>query len=206
VQCRIVDLSLEGCRVRTLERFPTGAGVHVEVTFKVKGIAFRFGGAIQWMDGRNSFGIHFVGVPWRRREELVEVLGEVEADIAATATKEAAVQLAAEQQAAAEGVAEELGKEKTRPPPEVTPTGLKKRLRRNAPSENAESPRNRTRQPYKAIARPKMLSREEELLKSTGAQGNATRNETNKGIAFLETPFGLRVLLRPWPVKGDFDR
>jgi hypothetical protein len=51
-----------------------------------------------------------------------------------------------------------------------------------------------------------MLSREEELLKSTGAQGNATRNETNKGIAFLETPFGLRVLLRPWPVKGDFDR
>jgi|ERR1019366_8889440 hypothetical protein len=51
VQCRIVDLSLEGCRVRTLERFPTGAGVHVEVTFKVKGIAFRFGGAIQWMGG-----------------------------------------------------------------------------------------------------------------------------------------------------------
>jgi hypothetical protein len=39
---------------------------------------------------------------------LVEVLGEVEADIAATAAKEAAVKLAAEQQTAAEGVAEEV--------------------------------------------------------------------------------------------------
>jgi hypothetical protein len=96
VQCRIVDLSLEGCRVSNIARFPTGPGVHVEVTFKVNGIAFRFGGSVQC-----GLGIHFVGVNQPRREELAEVLDEVEGDAAVRAAKEAAEKLAAELKAAA---------------------------------------------------------------------------------------------------------
>jgi len=108
--CRIMDLSLEGCRMSTVARFPAGLGVRVELTFSVNGIVFRFGGAVRWTDGRSSVGIQFVGVTARRIGELAEVLGEVEEDLAAKAGREAAERLAAKEQSAAErakqGVAE----------------------------------------------------------------------------------------------------
>ncbi|MDR3752142.1 MAG: PilZ domain-containing protein [Terracidiphilus sp.] len=102
MECRILDLSLEGCRMRTGDRFHGGIGVRVEVAFKVNGIAFRFSGVIRWTDGRHLAGIHFVDVAMRRREALVEVLDEVEAANAAKAAREAADRLAAEQQAEAQ--------------------------------------------------------------------------------------------------------
>jgi hypothetical protein len=106
ISCRIVDLSLSGCRLRTQERFLAGMMVRVEAAFKVRGLVFRFSGVTQWTDGRHLVGIRFVDVPMRRREELVEALGEVEAEIAAKAAKhaveeQAAAQLAAERQDAA---------------------------------------------------------------------------------------------------------
>lgn len=98
LSCRIVDLSLNGCRIRTKERFPAGTKVRVEVTFKVRGLAFRFCGMTQWTDGRNLVGIRFVDVPARRKVDLVEAIGEVETESAA---KQAAEKLVAEQEAAA---------------------------------------------------------------------------------------------------------
>ena len=102
LQCRIMDLSLEGCRMQTRERYPAGLGVRVELTFRVNGIVFRFCGAVRWTDGGNSVGIQFVGVSSRRIGELAEVLGEVEEDLAAKAAREAAEKLAGEEREAAE--------------------------------------------------------------------------------------------------------
>jgi c-di-GMP-binding flagellar brake protein YcgR len=98
VSCRIVDISLSGCRLRTKERFTAGSMVSVEVAFKVRGLAFRFSGTTQWTDGRNLVGIRFTGVSARRREDLVEALSEVEAENAAKAAQQAAeMQVAAPQ-------------------------------------------------------------------------------------------------------------
>jgi hypothetical protein len=80
VSCRIVDIGLNGCRICTQERFTAGILIRVEVTFKVRGFAFRFSGVTQWTDGRHLLAIRFVDVPVRRREELVEALCEVEAE------------------------------------------------------------------------------------------------------------------------------
>jgi len=99
MECRILDLSLEGCRMHTRERFRGGIGVRVEVTFKVNGLAFRFSGVTRWTDGQNLMGIHFVDVALRRREALAEVLDEVDAAHAAKAAKQEAEKLAAERQA-----------------------------------------------------------------------------------------------------------
>lgn len=104
--CRVIDLSLEGCRMNTIARYPAGLGVRVELTFSVNGIVFRFGGAVRWTDGRNAVGIQFVGISPRRIGELAEVLGEVEEDLAVKAAREAAEKLAAEAQAAAARAAE----------------------------------------------------------------------------------------------------
>jgi c-di-GMP-binding flagellar brake protein YcgR len=94
LSCRVVDISLNGCRIRTQERFTAGILVRVEVTFKVRGFAFRFSGVTQWTDGRHLLGIRFVDVPARRREELVEALCEVEAENAAKAAQKLDTQAA----------------------------------------------------------------------------------------------------------------
>jgi len=107
LRCRIIDLSLEGCRTRTRERYPAGLGVRVELIFRVNGIVFRFCGAVRWTDGLNSVGIQFVGVSARRIAELAEVLGEVQEDLAARAAREQAEKVAAEEQAAKEQAAAE---------------------------------------------------------------------------------------------------
>jgi hypothetical protein len=86
--CKVVDLSLEGCRVCTRERFQAGTGIRVEIKFKINGIVFRLSGTTQWTDHAHAVGIHFCYPTLRRREELEEVLGEVKAAQAAAAQRE----------------------------------------------------------------------------------------------------------------------
>lgn len=88
LSCRVLDISLGGCRIRTNDRFIAGILVRVEVAFKVRGIAFRFSGVTQWTDGRCLVGVRFLDLGARRFEELTEALAEVEA--AAEAKKLAA--------------------------------------------------------------------------------------------------------------------
>ncbi|MGA2890441.1 MAG: PilZ domain-containing protein [Terracidiphilus sp.] len=111
VPCRVVDISMSGCRLRTQERFKAGTMVRVEVTFKVRGFSFRFSGSTQWTDGQNLVGIRFVDVPARRREELIEALSEVEEEHIAKAAKLAAEKQAAEEKIAAERAAKEQSAE-----------------------------------------------------------------------------------------------
>jgi len=102
VPCRIVELSLTGCRMRTRERLSAGGELRVEATFKVHGIAFRFGGAIEWAEDTGLVGIRFVELIPRRRDELIEVLCELEAEIAAKAETEASERRAADERASQE--------------------------------------------------------------------------------------------------------
>jgi c-di-GMP-binding flagellar brake protein YcgR len=110
LESHILDLSLDGCRMRTSERFTAGLRMRVEVSFKVNGIAFRFLGVVQWTDGEHLLGIRFVEVISRRREQLAEVICEMEAAAAARAAKKAAeseAQKLAEEQARREAEEQE---------------------------------------------------------------------------------------------------
>jgi hypothetical protein len=89
LKCRVVELSLSGCRISTRERMLPGSHLRVEVSFKIRGIAFRFGGVTEWANGASLIGIQFVGMIPRRMDELVEVLCELQAAIDAKAEKEA---------------------------------------------------------------------------------------------------------------------
>jgi hypothetical protein len=121
VRCRIVELSLSGCRMRLWERLPAGSGTRVEATFKAQGIAFRFGGSIEWADHRCLVGIRFVDLPTRRRDELFEVLRELDAEIAAKREKEAAEKQAAERRAAEEERARQEAQRQVKQPAEPLP-------------------------------------------------------------------------------------
>jgi len=104
VKARIVDLSLEGCRVRTIDRFTAKSGRAIEITFKANGIDFRCNGVVQWTDGNHFLGIHFVNMTNRRKEALAEVIEEMAA--AAAARARTADLLAAEQEGSASALAE----------------------------------------------------------------------------------------------------
>jgi len=76
---RIIDLSQEGCRVRSKERLAFRSGWPVEVSFKVSGVVFEFSGVLQWADSGSLMGVHFVNVNPRRVVELAQVICEMEA-------------------------------------------------------------------------------------------------------------------------------
>ena len=77
--CRVLDLSLQGCRMHTGSRIPAGIHVIVEVTFSVNRIPFRLAGTIQRSNGEDEVGIQFSPMGARRMEEWTEVVNEVQA-------------------------------------------------------------------------------------------------------------------------------
>jgi len=97
VLCRIVELSLTGCRMRLCQPVQPGLNGAVDALFKVRGIAFRIGGVTEWSDDRYLVGIRFAAMAPRRRDELVELLCEAAAEDAARAMKKAAEVQAAEE-------------------------------------------------------------------------------------------------------------
>ena len=90
MNCRVLDLSLKGCRMRTGGGIPAGIHVLVEVTFSVNRIPLRLGGVIRRSNGEDEVGIEFTGMSARRMEEWAEVVNEVEAVAALKAAEEAA--------------------------------------------------------------------------------------------------------------------
>jgi len=75
---RILDLSLGGCRIRTEERFPVGIYTRVETEFRLEGLPFRLGGVIQVIHDRNTVGIRFLDLSERKREQVQDLMNEIE--------------------------------------------------------------------------------------------------------------------------------
>ena len=120
LQARLVDLSQEGCRLRTREPVAARCRLPVEVFFKVNGISFRFRGILQWTDGRNLLGIHFVNVIPRRMVELANVICTMEE--ASEARAEAVNFLVAEQ-----GSTQPITQPEPAPQPPRKPVGRERR-------------------------------------------------------------------------------
>ncbi len=74
---RILDLSLGGCRIRTDQPFPVGIYTRIEVEFRIDGLPFRLGGVIQVIHDRKTVGIRFLDMSERKRQQVLELIGEV---------------------------------------------------------------------------------------------------------------------------------
>jgi len=75
---RILDLSQGGCRIRTDERFPVDIFTRVETEFCLQGLPLRLGGVIQAIHDRNTVGIRFLDLSDRKREQVAELIGEIQ--------------------------------------------------------------------------------------------------------------------------------
>lgn len=78
VQGRILDLSLGGCHIRTDRRFPVGIFRRVEVEFRIEGLPFRLGGVTQAIYDGFNVGIRFLDLSDRKREQLLQLIDEIE--------------------------------------------------------------------------------------------------------------------------------
>jgi len=74
----VLDLSLDGCRIRTDARFPVGIYTPVETEFCVEGLPFRLGGVVQGIYDLRLVGIRFLQLSERKRAQLVQLMGEIE--------------------------------------------------------------------------------------------------------------------------------
>jgi len=74
---RILDLSLNGCQIRTEENFPVGIYTRIETEFRLEGLTFRLGGVIQAIHDCKTVGIRFLDVSLRKRQQVQELIDEL---------------------------------------------------------------------------------------------------------------------------------
>lgn len=82
VHGRILDLSLGGCHIRSDDRFPVGIFRRVETEFMLEGLPFRLAGVTQAIYDRRNVGIRFLDMSERKREQLTQLIAELEATLA----------------------------------------------------------------------------------------------------------------------------
>jgi hypothetical protein len=137
LRCGMIDLGLEGCRLRREEEIPVRVGSEVAVAFRLAGENFRFAGLLQWTARNRVLGIHFEKMSAARRQELSELLGGLREELEARAMEAQA----AKEKAAAEPVADEADSEKN---PQAA---------ENSSTEPAPAPESRSKQDRREHAR-----------------------------------------------------
>ena len=75
---RVLNLSLSDCRIRTDERIPVGIYSHVETVFDLRGFPFRLRGILQAMRDRYTVEIEFLDFSEHKRQQVLELMGELE--------------------------------------------------------------------------------------------------------------------------------
>jgi hypothetical protein len=75
---RILNLSMGGCGIRTDKRFMLGIYRRVEVEFRLEGLPFRLAGVTQFIQGHHNVGIRFLDISERKREQLIELIKELD--------------------------------------------------------------------------------------------------------------------------------
>jgi hypothetical protein len=73
----IVDLSVGGCRIMTVDKFPVGIYTRIETEFQLHGLPFRLGGVIQAIHDRNTVGIRFLDMSQRKKDQVAELVAEM---------------------------------------------------------------------------------------------------------------------------------
>jgi hypothetical protein len=72
--CQIIDISLDGCLIRSHSSFPHGALAYVEVTLHLFGMVLHIGGMTQWVREEKLIGVRFIHPTPRARNELAGLL------------------------------------------------------------------------------------------------------------------------------------
>lgn len=85
---RILDISLSGCRIRCIERFPLGIYTRIETGFRIGGLSFRLGGVVQAIHNSHTVGIRFLDTSARKHQLLEQLIEEIQSEMSQEKTPE----------------------------------------------------------------------------------------------------------------------
>jgi len=74
IPCEMLDVSLSGCRLRTLRPFTEGALESVKVVLSIQEMVLSIWGVTQWTSGDRVVGVRFVHPTGRTRNQLAGLL------------------------------------------------------------------------------------------------------------------------------------
>jgi hypothetical protein len=74
----ITGLNQQGCAVRTAQSFPGTMNSPVEISFHIRGLPFQLRGSVAQTGGQYAAQIRFLELSLRKREELQQVLDELQ--------------------------------------------------------------------------------------------------------------------------------
>ena len=83
ISCHMIDLGLEGCRLRRGDDEPLQVGMTVEIAFRLAGTLFRFPGTIQWSAKDTILGLYFTKMSDSHKNELADLLGAMHEEMEA---------------------------------------------------------------------------------------------------------------------------
>jgi hypothetical protein len=87
--CRLLDISMGGCRVETESPFRDGAIANVEVDMSVFGLNLRICGVTQWSTSTRQVGIRFIHPGVRTKNQVANIISCVIDETAREAVREA---------------------------------------------------------------------------------------------------------------------
>jgi c-di-GMP-binding flagellar brake protein YcgR len=108
---RILDLSMSGCQFRTEDCYSLGIYRRVEIEFNVEGMPFRLSGVTQSIHTKTSIGVRFLDVSDRKRQQLADIVSELQETLAAEKAKEQARTEAKAAEPVVKEEAERVGKD-----------------------------------------------------------------------------------------------
>lgn len=106
VRCQLIDISLQGCRLRREAELAAPLGSKVEVFFRLSGMGFRFEGVLAWLAKNRSVGVRFE-ISARQCKELAAVLGSLRKEIETSAKENEARATESEASVAESGMPQE---------------------------------------------------------------------------------------------------
>jgi hypothetical protein len=89
IACRLVDISLGGCCLRTEKRFAAGALAGVEVVFDLHGLPQRIAGITQWTTKDHQVGVRFMHASPQAKNQFAALLIGLIDEVSAEAVREA---------------------------------------------------------------------------------------------------------------------
>jgi len=195
--CKIVDVSLSGCCVRTESKFAPGNLAHVEVVMPLLGMVLRMVGTTQWLTRNNLVGIRFFHASPRSRNQLAGLLTCLVDQSATEDVREAVVAAARSGRTALDVELPEVWLHK--PSPALIPAEVRQKQATPAPPPDGSASKGESgEQQQKCDAWPAILR----LLKDGSRHNGVIVGLNLKGCSFqTAAPFVAGIHVR---VEVDF--
>ncbi len=83
---KVLDISQSGCRIGLNHPREIKQGINIELNLRLNGLPVRLGGVIQVRLNERTYGIKYLELSGRKRDQMIELIAEIQEAVAKTKT------------------------------------------------------------------------------------------------------------------------